>query len=152
VLSIYAINLDHRTDRWSALQASSQAQGLNPAAIRRWPAVADAEFGALGCAKSHLAVLSHFLTQDHAPYCLVLEDDFELLRPWGEFVEAFNGLAAERIDWDALLLMGTAVLAPPPRAPGVAKLMEAQSAAAYLVSRRYAATSNRCAVCSRAPR
>jgi hypothetical protein len=35
VLSIYAINLDHRTDRWSALQASSQAQGLNPAAIRR---------------------------------------------------------------------------------------------------------------------
>lgn len=138
MLKIYAINLDKRSDRWADLQASSLAQGLNPAAIQRLPAVADPEFGALGCAKSHVAALSNFLTHDTAPYCLVLEDDFELVRPWGEFVAAFNALAEERVDWDALLLMGTAVLAPPPRAPGVARLLEAQSAAAYLVSRRYA--------------
>ncbi len=144
MLKIYAINLDKRSDRWDALRASCLAQGLNPAAVQRLPAVEDASFGALGCAKSHVAALSHFLTHDSAPFCLVLEDDFELLRPWGEFVATFNQLATERVDWDALLLMGTAVVAPPPQAPGVARLLEAQSAAAYLVSRRYAATVLAC--------
>lgn len=137
MLKIYAINLDKRADRWDALRESSERQGLNPAAIQRLPAIEDAEFGALGCAKSHVAALSHFLVHESAPYCLVLEDDFELVRPWGEFVATFNRLAEERVDWDALLLMGTAVLAPPPRAPGVARLLEAQSAAAYLLPRRY---------------
>lgn len=137
MLKIYVLNLDKRADRWAAMQATCTAQGLNPAALQRLSAVEDAGFGALGCAKSHLAALSHFITHESAPYCLVLEDDFELVRPWGEFVTAFNGLAAERIDWDALMLMGTAVLALPPRAPGVARVIEAQSGAAYLLPRRY---------------
>lgn len=140
MLRIIAINLDRRSDRWVALRETFHAQGLNPDVVRRLPAVEDAGFGALGCAKSHLQALSDFLTRDDAPFCLVLEDDFELLRPWAEFVATFNRLAEERVDWDALLLMGTAVLAGPPRAPGVARLLEAQSAAAYLVGRRYAAT------------
>jgi GR25 family glycosyltransferase involved in LPS biosynthesis len=139
MLRIYAINLDHRSDRWLALQANAQAHGLAPAAIRRWSAVADPDFGALGCAKSHVAVLAHFLTADDAPYALVLEDDFEFLRPFGELLEAVNGLNRQALDWDVLLLMGTAVLALPPQAGGVARVLESQSAAAYLFSRRYAA-------------
>ena len=37
------------------------------------------------------------------------------------------------------MLMGTAVLAGPPQAGGVARVLEAQSAAGYLLSRSYAA-------------
>ena len=139
MLRIYAINLDHRGDRWQALQANAQAHGLAPQAIRRWSAVADADFGALGCAKSHVAALAHFLTADDAPYALVLEDDFEFVRPFGELLQAVNALNAQRLDWDVLLLMGTAVLALPPQPGGVARVLESQSAAAYLFPRRYAA-------------
>lgn len=139
MLRVYAINLDHRGDRWQALQANAQAHGLAPRAIRRWSAVADPDFGALGCAKSHVAALAHFLTADDAPYALILEDDFEFLRPFGDLLQSVNALNAQRLDWDVLLLMGTAVLALPPQPGGVARVLESQSAAAYLFSRRYAA-------------
>ncbi len=46
----------------------------------------------------------------------------------------------DSLDWDTLLLMGTSVVAHGVQAPGLARVQEAQSAAAYLVSRRYAAT------------
>lgn len=94
MLRIYAINLDHRSDRWQTLQANALAHGLAPQAIRRWSAVADPDFGALGCAKSHVAALAHFLTADDAPYALVLEDDFEFVRPFGELLQAVNALNA----------------------------------------------------------
>jgi glycosyl transferase family 25 len=139
MLRIYAINLDHRGDRWHALQANAQAHGLAPQAIRRWSAVADADFGALGCAKSHVAALAHFLTADDAPYALVLEDDFDFVRPFGDLVQTVNSLNRQGLDWDVLLLMGTAVLALPTATPGLARVLESQSTAGYLLSRRYAA-------------
>lgn len=136
-LKIYAINLDRRVDRWSELLASSLQFGLSPQAIERVSAVEDSQFGALGCAKSHLMALSHFLVHDTAPYCLILEDDFDLTRSWSEFIEIFNKVVEQRLDWDVLLLMGTAVLAVPEPHLNIARIIEAQSAAAYLVQRRY---------------
>jgi glycosyl transferase family 25 len=140
MLRTYCINLDHRPQRWQALQDSCQAHGLAPQALTRWSAVSEPEFGALGCAKSHTAALAHFLTQDQAPYALVLEDDFDFVRPFGELIQSFNELTAQQVDWDVLLLMGTAVMAFPPQPFGLARVVESQSTAAYLVSRRYAAT------------
>ena len=138
MLRIYCINLDRRADRWAECQANYQSQGLSPAAVQRVSAVEDADFGALGCAKSHVFTLSRFLTQESVPYCLIVEDDFDLVRPFSELVDCFNRLASERVDWDALLLMGTSVIASPRQEPGIARVIEAQSAAGYLVSRRYA--------------
>ena len=138
MLKIYCINLDRRSDRWSECQANYESMGLSTAAVRRVPAVEDTDFGALGCAKSHVSVLSHFLTQESAPYCLVLEDDFDLVRPFSELVDSFNRLASERIDWDALLLVGTSVIAGARQEPGIARVIESQCTAGYLVNRRYA--------------
>jgi glycosyl transferase family 25 len=140
MLKIYCINLDRRADRWEQGQANFKAMGLDPVAVERLAAVEDAEFGALGCAKSHVMALARFLTRDSAPYGLFLEDDFEFQRPFGDLVDTFTQLTAQRLDWDALLLMGTSVVAHGVQAPGLARVQEAQSAAAYLVSRRYAAT------------
>ena len=144
MLRIYCINLDRRGDRWVECQANYESMGLSPTAVRRVAAVEDADFGALGCAKSHVSVLSHFLTQEAAPYCLVLEDDFDLIRPFSELVDSFNGLATERIDWDALLLVGTSVIAGPAQTPGIARAVESQCTAGYLVNRRYAPTLLAC--------
>lgn len=140
MLRTYCINLDRRTDRWHDLQANCAAHGLSPKALTRWSAVAEPEFGALGVAKSQTAALAHFLTQDSSPYALILEDDFDFVRPFGELIERFDALSQQRLDWDVLMLMGTAVMALPQQPPGVARVVEAQSAAGYLVSRRYAAT------------
>ena len=144
MLRIYCINLDRRTDRWSECLANYASMGLSDTAVRRVSAVEDADFGALGCAKSHVGVLSQFLTQESAPYCMVLEDDFDLVRPFGELVESFNGLATERVDWDALLLVGTSVVAGATQKPGVARAIESQCTAGYLVHRRYVPTLLAC--------
>jgi glycosyl transferase family 25 len=139
MLKIYCINLEKRSDRWDQILANFQTYGLPASLVQRWTAVADTDFGALGCAKSHVAVLSNFLTNHSEPYCLVLEDDFDFVRPWNEFVECFNSIAAERIDWDVLLLAGTSVLAMAAQSPGLARVVESQSTVGYFVNRKYAA-------------
>lgn len=138
MLDIYCINMDHRTDRWNESLANYAAHGLDPAAVRRWSAVSEPEFGSLGCAKSHVIVLADFLARGKAPYCLVLEDDFDFVRPWGEFVEQFNRFTQKGMDWDVILLNGTYVLPYKTLEQGITRIWRSHSTAAYLVSRRYA--------------
>ncbi len=136
-LAIYCINLDKRTDRWQECTQNYATMGLPADQVQRWSAFEDAAFGALGCAKSHLAALSDFMTRRTEPYCLVMEDDLDLLRPWNEFVLQFNALQASGFDWDVLLLAGTCTLAYPAAANGTARVLESQSASCYLMQRSY---------------
>lgn len=137
MLKAYCINLDKRADRWAAHLANCREMAVPPGTIERFSACVEPDFGALGCAKSHVAVLASFLTTTRADYCLVLEDDFEFLRPWTDLVQRFNRLAGERVDWDVLLLTGTAVLAEHTQPPGVARTLESQTTTGYLVKRAY---------------
>ncbi|QQC63011.1 glycosyltransferase family 25 protein [Paraburkholderia ginsengisoli] len=142
---IYCINLDHRTDRWQDAQKNHRANGLVPEEISRWSAIVDKDFGALGCTKSHVSALTHFLTRETAPYCVILEDDFDFTRPVSEFVACFNRLAEHHIEWDVLLLTGTAVLAyEPNNNAGAARIFESQTTAGYVVSRNYVPTLLAC--------
>ncbi len=138
-LAIYCINLDKRTDRWQECTANYTAMGLPADQVQRWSAIEDVDFGALGCAKSHLSALADFLTRRTEPYCLVMEDDLDLLRPWNEFANQFNALQVSGFDWDVLLLAGTCTLAYPQAANGTARVLESQSASCYLMQRRYVA-------------
>lgn len=136
-LAAYCINLDKRADRWQESQNNYASAGLAVGEVTRWSACEDPEFGALGCAKSHLAVLTHYLTHRAEPYCLVMEDDFDFLCGWGEFVGKFNQLQSQGLDWDALLLAGTCTVAYAEAPVGVARLVESQSASGYMLQRRY---------------
>lgn len=136
-VAAYCINLDRRRDRWAECRANYAEQGLPPDFVMRWSACEDADFGALGCARSHMAVLSHFLTQRREPYCLILEDDFDFLRSWGSFADSFNGLLQRGFDWDALLLAGTYTMAYAENPAGLAKVVESQSTSGYLLPRKY---------------
>jgi GR25 family glycosyltransferase involved in LPS biosynthesis len=138
MLAIYTINLDHRDDRWEQSCANYQAHGLEPRAVQRWSACAEPGYGSLGCAKSHVAVLADFLTRKSHPFALVLEDDFDFVRPFADVVTGYNQLVQQRQEWDMLLMMGTQVVAGPAGDGGLARVVEAQSTAGYLVSRRYA--------------
>jgi glycosyl transferase family 25 len=68
---IFYINLDHRTDRKEALEKELVELGIP---YERFPAIKH-DFGALGCSKSHLAVLK-LAKQRNYPRVLILEDDF----------------------------------------------------------------------------
>jgi glycosyl transferase, family 25 len=136
-LAIYCINLDKRSDRWKESLANYASVGLPAGDVFRWSACQDLDFGALGCAKSHMAVLAHYLTHRSEPYCLVVEDDFDFLCGWGDFVGKFNHLQSQGLDWDALLLAGTCTVAYAEAPTGVARLVESQSASGYMLQRRY---------------
>ena len=68
---IFYINLDHRTDRKEALEKELVEFGLP---YERFSAIKH-DFGAVGCSKSHLAVLK-LAKQRNYPRVLILEDDF----------------------------------------------------------------------------
>jgi GR25 family glycosyltransferase involved in LPS biosynthesis len=136
-LATYCINLDRRTDRWQESLANYASVGLSANEVSRWSASQDEDFGALGCAKSHVAVLGNFLTRRSEPYCLVMEDDFDFLCSWGDFVGKFNNLQSQGLDWDALLLSGTCTVAYSEAPPGVARVVESQSTSGYMLQRRY---------------
>jgi glycosyl transferase family 25 len=134
----YCINLDHRQDRWQYFEANCAAQGVPAGMIRRWPATLDTAFGALGCAKSHIHALTDFCVRGTEDLCLILEDDFEFLRPWSDVTDTLEAAKTARLQWDAMLLTGTYIVSAPLRTAGLLRALEARSTAGYLVTRGYA--------------
>ena len=144
ILTSYCINLDKRADRWNECIENFTAHGFPMPILQRWSAFEDSEFGALGCARSHLLALSDFVGNRSEPYCLILEDDFDFLLPWSNLVERFNALNASQSSWDVLMLAGTSTFAYAENPPGFARVVESHSASGYLVSRNYAAKLMNC--------
>lgn len=98
-LPAFVINLDHRTDRWEALQASFEGLPLT-----RLSATGDEEKGWLGCTHSHIRACKQGIKSGARAF-LVLEDDAML-------VEGFTGWAAlgellRGDEWDVICLGGT---------------------------------------------
>jgi glycosyl transferase family 25 len=74
--NVYYINLDHRTDRNDHI--ISEFTKIKFSNYERFPAIKH-EFGALGCALSHLNVLLKFKENKDFKVGMVLEDDAEFL-------------------------------------------------------------------------
>lgn len=138
-ISGYRINLDHRTDRLAECRANEAALGYDGGFIQRHAAHAEQDFGALGCAKSQVAALVAFLTHSTAPYCMILEDDLDFLQPYALFASQMEQVRQSNLQWDVLLLAGTATVpfAEPPGMPFLARIFESQSASGYIVNRHY---------------
>lgn len=134
---IYQINLDHRTDRWDECIRNHQAMGFQDGDIRRVSACIDAQFGLIGCTKSHIKAMTEFFITENAEYCLVLEDDFDFLIPRQELEARLDLVAQKAPDFDVIMLSGTHVLSLGVGLPLVEKVMDAQSACAYLLKRDY---------------
>ncbi|GBL24298.1 hypothetical protein EMGBS6_10830 [Opitutia bacterium] len=97
--------------------------------------------GEVGCYLSHLKAMETFLRTD-APWCVILEDDVEVLPACGEVLRAL----AERNDWDLVKLFNFHSGLPVKKralAGGhhlVVHLTRTTSSAAYVVNRRAAET------------
>ncbi len=143
-MAIYQINLDHRADRWAECLHNHAEIGLSPGIVQRVSAVKCENFGALGCAKSHLKAVTSFLTEDVREYCLILEDDFDLAVDFGYFIERMEEVNKSGLVWDVILLSSTKAIAFDSHIQGLQKVFKSLAAQAYLVRRTYAHNLIRC--------
>jgi hypothetical protein len=136
--TFYSINLAHRTDRWVQQQANFRKYGFPCNEVVRWPATFEPDFGALGCAKSHFALLQHFLECCDARACVVFEDDFLFTRSWVGIRDELQRFFSASSAWRVVLLTATEVELSGRAAGALVELRCGQSSAGYIVTRRYA--------------
>ena len=127
---IIYINLDNRTDRREEIESELDEKGLD---YERFSAIKD-DRGAIGCCKSHLAVLKK--ARDHGyQNILVLEDDFQFLVDKPEFEKQLKMLFDVHFDV-CLLSYNTNYLQDSPY-PFLCKITDAQTTSGYLVQSHY---------------
>lgn len=138
-IAIRIINLAHRQDRKEACQQEMAAQGLGPGDYGFFAGKYLPEAPARGCALSHGKVIADFLFEDERPFLLVLEDDFAV-RQDTKLLPALETAIAQAALWDVFLLAHNAAI-PIARTPlkDAYRVVNAQTASAYLVGRLYAA-------------
>lgn len=107
---IFAINLDHRVDRWQRLSRDLEAIGLSATRIAAVdkstladdPATVRMGVGHVACLRSHCKVWNAFLATS-APSALVLEDDAELHSDLPEVISCLDwwplGHGIVRLEW-----------------------------------------------------
>lgn len=139
----FCINLDARRDRWDQCLINHSRAGVPAGFIQRMPAVCEPEFGSLGQLKSHVKLLSQFLSEHTSSFCMVLEDDFDFCLHFHDLISRLGKILSSKVDWDVMLLAGTKVIAFPSN-DVVARVVEAQATSGYLVNRRYVPTLLHC--------
>ena len=124
------INLDYRTDRRKEIESELNKKGLD---YERFSAIKDSN-GAIGCCKSHLAVLKK--AREHGyKHILVLEDDFTFTVDTSSFHRSIQQLF--QVPFDVCLLAYNTTEVYPTEHPFLYKVTNAQTASGYLVHSRY---------------
>jgi len=135
----YILNLPHRSDRKKDCLLQISAAGLNEKFVHFIDAKYTPRNGAIGCSLSHAFALSKFLFETDAPFCLILEDDFEIKNP-ATFFNDLNCVILKKDFWDVLLLASNAAVGFETHIPKVYRAINAQTTSAYIVRREYAPT------------
>jgi glycosyl transferase family 25 len=133
---VYYINLAHRTDRREQIESELDALKWREIAVRV-EAVHRPERGALGCLLSHITALRMFLEEPaEITSAVILEDDC-MFRP--DALTEINAFLAEHrpSDWDVLMLASN-TWAEETYKPYATKILNAQTAAAYAITRPFA--------------
>ena len=137
-IDTYLISLESRKDRRDESLFNLEEIGINKKFINIINALYTPSNGAIGCAKTHAFALSNFLFYSDSDYCLILEDDFAPL-DIEKFKSGLKNVLTSDLDWDVVMLASNmAVPLEASTVPGLFKVINAQTASAYLVSRKFA--------------
>jgi len=136
LLSVKIINLAHRADRKEECRKEMAALGWGESDYNFFTARHMPEAPARGCALSHGKAIADFLFTEEKSFLLVLEDDFSVRADLAAGLEAAISHAGF---WDVFLLAHNAAI-PIARTPvkDAFRVVNAQTASAYLVGRLYA--------------
>jgi hypothetical protein len=137
-LHIRVLNLPHRVDRRSSCVNELKHFAGCSGEDTFFPAKSVVADGAVGCAFSHAMALASFLYESDKPFALILEDDFSVRSP-GTFRDELEGVLARHAEWDVFLLAHNQALPfSKPTAGGFTRVLNAQTACAYVVGRQFA--------------
>ena len=139
LLSVKIINLAHRTDRKEQARKEMAALGWDDDDYSFFTARHMPDAPARGCALSHGKAIADFLFAEEKPFLLVLEDDFTV-RAGADLRAGLEAAISHAGFWDVFLLAHNAAI-PIARTPvkDAFRVVNAQTASAYLVGRLYAA-------------
>jgi len=127
---VYVVNLDRRTDRLKEFIEQMDSVGLP---FQRFSAI-ETKPGVVGCGMSHLSILKD-ARRLGLKNVLIFEDDFNFKNPeifWSRISEFF----AKNIEFDVLML-AYAIQKSEPYSEGLLKVLEAQTASAYVVNESF---------------
>lgn len=135
--SVYYINLDHRTDRRKQIEESLDALRVPPEKRVRIPGVYTEGFGILGCGLSHKLALETFLAST-ASTCLILEDDFAVTLDTNYCSYLLRSIFDQKVPFDVVMLAGNIFKDEPTEWPFLRKVLDGQTASAFLITREFA--------------
>lgn len=125
------INLDRRADRLQQITEELSGVGLP---FKRFSAI-ETRPGIHGCGLSHMTILKD-AKRLGLKNVLILEDDFTFLVSKDEFWANINDFFSRYESFDVLML-SYALQNSAPHSPGILKVLEAQTASAYIVHERF---------------
>lgn len=137
LISAYIINLQHRSDRRDNISNNLNEFGYELSNFHILEAIQDTYFGGLGCAKSHLFAISHFIANSTNEYCCILEDDFIFNIDQKKLDDTIFELTS-KYEWDVYLLAGAHVVPFNLGDTSLNKVFESQTASGYIFKRHYA--------------
>lgn len=134
---IYYINLDHREDRKKEILGEFDRMGIQADKIVKISAIKDAEYGDLGCSKSHVKTIKQFIKSGKSN-CIVFEDDFEFSQEKDVVYELMNALFDKKVDYDVCMLSANTIEKKDSEYTFLKRVMNSQTASGYMVNKKFA--------------
>ena len=139
---LYYINLDRRPERNEQMKKELAKTNIDPSKINRITACDMPSFGALGCTKSHIDILTRFLqTDDSIQTCIVLEDDFGFIQDQNQINNSIDQFLIDFKDkWDVFYLALNLIQGEKTEQPYAVRVRRAFTTAGFVVHKRFAQT------------
>ena len=135
---VFHINLDSRTDRRKEVEEELNGIGIP---FERFPAI-KGNPGLVGCGYSHMEVLKIARSRGYRAV-LIFEDDFQFLVSKEKFWALLDAAKEEVPSYDVIML-GYNIQSAVPFSQHFQKVLEAQTASAYVVSAKFYDTLINC--------
>jgi len=134
--TFYFINLERRNDRLKDIASEFTKMDIPMAKIIRVNAL-DYYFGQVGCSKSHIWTIKHFI-DSCKERCMILEDDFEFTETKEKVNEVLENIFRSGVEIDCLLLSAINVSVTNASNPYLLKINYASTTAGYILTKEYA--------------
>lgn len=129
---VFYINLDHRTDRKEALEKELIELGLP---FERFSAIKH-DYGAVGCSKSHVAVLK-LAKERKYPRVLILEDDFTFVTPRDNVERVLGQVRDEGKPYDVCMISYNIIQSEELPESYWRKIINGQTTSGYIIQEHY---------------
>ena len=135
--TIYYCNLEQRPDRNIEFLGEMEKLRIPAEKIHRINSVYVPEFGALGCAKSQVMALEHFIVSGKEIGAL-FEDDFMFTESKETIQSVLSDFFSKKLYFDCLMLGGNILQAVPTSVSYLQKVYDAQCCSSYVFTRAFA--------------